>query len=163
MVEDNPPGSRRWTLAWLIRYWLPVVMMMGSMVYLSTDEFSAYKTQNFIDRWLWRLFPEMSGDQFLFFGTAIRKAMHFAEYFILGGLLFRAFRAGDLPRWRFSWSAYAFAVVTVWALIDEYHQTFTASRTGSIYDSLLDIAGGLVALLLIAWFYNGRRRQGLAL
>jgi VanZ family protein len=34
-------------------------------------------------------------------------------------------------------------------LLDEYHQTLTRTRVGSIYDSLIDMAGGLTALLII--------------
>jgi VanZ family protein len=40
----------------------------------------------------------------------------------------------------------------VYALLDEYHQSFVPSRTGSVYDSLIDATGGLVALLFVrAW------------
>jgi VanZ family protein len=35
------------------------------------------------------------------------------------------------------------------ALLDEYHQTFVPTRTGSSYYSFIDIAGGLTALLVI--------------
>jgi len=44
--------------------------------------------------------------------------------------------------------------VVAFALADEYHQSFVPTRTGSFYDSLIDIAGGLTALLVI------RRRKG---
>jgi VanZ family protein len=46
-------------------------------------------------------------------------------------------------------------LVVVYALIDEYHQSFVPSRTGTIYDSLIDMAGGLTALLVVKrrnWF-----------
>jgi VanZ family protein len=51
------------------------------------------------------------------------------------------------------------ALVVAYALLDEYHQSFVPSRTGSIYDSLIDISGGLVALLLIRWRYAPHRRS----
>jgi VanZ family protein len=42
-------------------------------------------------------------------------------------------------------------LVVTYALMDEYHQTFVPSRTGSIYDSFINMAGGLTALLIIRW------------
>jgi VanZ family protein len=41
-------------------------------------------------------------------------------------------------------------------LLDEFHQTFTQTRGGSIYDSLLDFSGGLTALLVL---WGGRRMR----
>jgi VanZ family protein len=37
----------------------------------------------------------------------------------------------------------------VYALIDEYHQSFVPSRTASVFDSLIDMAGGITALILV--------------
>jgi len=34
-------------------------------------------------------------------------------------------------------------------LLDEYHQSFVPSRTASIFDSLIDMSGGLTALLVV--------------
>jgi VanZ family protein len=48
----------------------------------------------------------------------------------------------------------------VYALSDEFHQSFVASRTGSIYDSLIDISGGLAALV---FYYRRRARRSLKL
>ena len=33
--------------------------------------------------------------------------------------------------------------------MDEYHQSFVPSRTASIFDSLIDIAGGLTAFIVV--------------
>jgi VanZ family protein len=72
-----------------------------------------------------------------------RKIAHFTEYAILGFLAARAFR--PYPRW-FLISA---VLVVVYALIDEYHQSFVPSRTASVLDSLIDMAGGITALILV--------------
>jgi VanZ family protein len=42
------------------------------------------------------------------------------------------------------------------ALLDEFHQTFLSSRTGSLEDALIDVAGLLLGLT-VAWLM-GRRR-----
>jgi VanZ family protein len=44
-------------------------------------------------------------------------------------------------------------------LLDEYHQSFVPSRTASIYDSLIDVVGGLTALTIFAiWSDRGRQK-----
>ena len=39
-------------------------------------------------------------------------------------------------------------MVVICALLDEFHQSFVPSRTASIYDSAIDVAGGLTVLLI---------------
>jgi VanZ family protein len=56
------------------------------------------------------------------------------------------------------WFVAALALVIAYALIDEYHQTFVPSRSGSVYDSFIDMAGGLTALLLIRHHHHRARR-----
>ena len=46
-------------------------------------------------------------------------------------------------------------VAFLYASLDEYHQTFTRRRTGSVYDSLIDASGAATALALI-WFISHR-------
>jgi VanZ family protein len=82
----------------------------------------------------------------------VRMGAHFTEYAVLAVLLFRAFRADSACRWRFKWALYSLAVIVGWALLDEWHQTFTRTRGGSIWDSLLDASGGLFSLLIITVF-----------
>lgn len=91
---------------------------------------------------LW-LFPNTSPEALATIHFIVRKLAHFTEYAILGVLAARAFR--NLPRW-FLISA---ALVAVYALLDEYHQSFVPSRTASILDSFIDMAGGLTALIVI--------------
>ena len=83
-----------------------------------------------------------------------RKLAHFTEYAILGFLAARAFRTSPSPALSRRWFLISATLVVTFALIDEYHQSFVPSRTGSIYDSFIDIAGGLTALLVI------RKRRG---
>jgi VanZ family protein len=80
-----------------------------------------------------------------------RKLAHFTEYAILGFLAARAFRIS--PRLAISgrWFLISLTLIVTFALIDEYHQSFVPSRTGTLYDSLIDIAGGLTALFVIRW------------
>ena len=78
-----------------------------------------------------------------------RKVAHFTEYAILGFLAARAFRTSPRPAIRQRWFWISAALVVVFALLDEYHQSFVPNRTGTIYDSFIDISGGLAALIFL--------------
>lgn len=134
----------------LIRYWVPVVAMLGLMYYFSTDVFSADNTRSVIDKiFLWFV-PHASKHAMATLNYVVRKSAHFIEYAVLGAFLFRAFRADDPTRWRLKWAFYSFLTAGAWALLDEFHQTLTRTRGGSIWDSLLDSTGALIAVLCIA-------------
>ena len=82
----------------------------------------------------------------------MRKAAHFTEYAILGFLrpvLLPFCAANFCDR---DGSSPALLLVVLYALLDEFHQSFVPSRTASIYDSVIDIAGGLVGLVGFAYF-----------
>ena len=78
-----------------------------------------------------------------------RKLAHFTEYAILGLLAARAFRTSPRPAISSRWFLISLTLIVTFALVDEYHQSFVPTRTGSVYDSLIDIAGGLTVLLVI--------------
>ena len=88
-----------------------------------------------------------------------RKLAHFTEYAILGFLAARAFRTSPRPAISSRWFLISLTLIVVYALMDEYHQTFVPTRTGTIYDSLIDIAGGLTALLLVWKLTRNREPQ----
>jgi VanZ family protein len=134
----------------LVKYWLPVAVMLGSMYYFSTDTFSEDNTRSaFDDIVLWFL-GQVSEQTLATISFVVRKSAHFLEYALLGALLFRAFRADSSVRWRLNWAIYSFAAATSWALIDELHQSFTRTRGGSIRDTLIDSSGALCSMVLIA-------------
>ncbi len=141
-----------------IVYWLPPLLWMAAMFGFSTDTFAADNTGSRLVWLLHLLFPAISDSQAEQVHFLMRKAAHFIEYALLALLWFRAFRAGSPIKWHWRWAWQAFAFSAVWALLDEWHQSFTASRTGSLYDSLLDMSGGLSALLAVWW----RRKRAAA-
>jgi VanZ family protein len=120
------------------------------MYYFSTDVFSADNTRSVIEKiFLWFV-PHASKHAMATLNYAVRKSAHFTEYAILGAFLFRAFRADDPMRWRLKWAVYSFVAAGTWALLDEFHQTLTRTRGGSVWDVLLDSTGALFALIVIA-------------
>src|SRR5215470_15750046 len=121
----------------ILRYWLPVLLMLGMMAYFSTDVFSGENTRGAIETILgwFSIHPGKRAIGHINFIT--RKCAHFLEYAVLAALIFRAFRADSPSRWRLTWFLGSLSIVIAWSLADEYHQSFTHSRTASIYDSML--------------------------
>jgi VanZ family protein len=142
-----------------IHHWLPPLLWMAAMFSFSTDAFSADHTGSRLLWFLHLVYPAITQYQYQWVHFLTRKAAHVAEYAILAWLWWRAFRADSKLRWQWRWAGQAFAIVAVWALLDEWHQTFTTSRTGSPYDSLLDMSGGLMALLVIWRVQKKHSRQ----
>jgi VanZ family protein len=128
------------------------------MYYFSTDALSGDNTASIIEKILRWCTDEPSERLIRGLNYGLRKFMHFFEYAVLSGLLFRAFRADSPARWLGWWAIYSRAVFSIWASLDEYHQTTTSDRTGSVHDVLIDVSGGLFMLGAIAYFYKKKRR-----
>jgi VanZ family protein len=145
----------------IIKYWVPVAAVLGLMYYFSTDVFSADNTRSVIDKiFLWFV-PHASKHAMATLNYVVRKSAHFIEYAVLGAFLFRAFRADDPTRWRLKWAIYSLLTAGAWALLDEFHQTLTRTRGGSIWDSLLDSSGAFFMLVAIAIVYRTPSRTSL--
>jgi VanZ family protein len=155
-VEDEKRvwGRRLW------RYG-PLVAWACFVLFASSASFSASNTSRIIRPLLLWLFPDISEASLAYVHFLIRKTSHFTEYGILALLAARAFRTSQKEKLKQFWWLAAFALVACVALVDEYHQSFLPSRTGTIYDSLLDMAGGATALACAAvWLAWRRRRSG---
>ena len=153
-VEDEKHGWRR-------RLWRygPLVAWGGFVLFASSASFSASNTSRIIRPLLLWLFPEISEASLASVHFLVRKAAHLSEYAVLALLAARAFRTSHQEKLRRRWWLAAFAFVVCVALTDEYHQSFLPSRTGTIYDSLLDMSGGAAALACAALWLARRRRK----
>src|SRR5437870_13534196 len=124
--------------------------LLSVMIYCSTNVFSDDNTRSVIEKIFFWFVPHPSKHALVTLNYAVRKSAHFTEYAILGAFLFRAFRADDPMRWRLRWALYSFLAAGSWAMLDEFHQTLTRTRGGSVWDVLLDSSGALVMLVGIA-------------
>jgi VanZ family protein len=133
----------------IILYWLPVILWMGVIFWMSTGMFSSEHTSRFIVPILHFLFPSLLPQDLNMIHGMIRKAGHVTEYFILGLLLFRAFRGGSYQPLRLRWSLYSIIWIVLYAATDEYHQSFVGARGPSLIDVGIDSAGGILSQILI--------------
>jgi VanZ family protein len=131
-----------------IVYRLPPLVWM---VFISplNDLLTSQSTSSFIVPIIKWLFPHASDDAVLTLHLLIRKTSHFLEYALLAFLLFRGFRGGN-KTWRPAWVLYAGLIAVGYGFLDEYVQTFIPSRTGSLYDWLIDSSGAVSALGIVS-------------
>jgi hypothetical protein len=136
-----------------LKYWLPLVTWLGVMFVGSTNLMSAEHTSHYIVPFLLWLKPGMSPKTIWIILLVVRKSAHVTEYAILALLLWRALRSIRVFNAKMS---ILFGAVLLgcaaFAASDEFHQTFIKSRTPSVRDVFLDVAGALVGLLIGASF-----------
>lgn len=106
-----------------IQNWLLVFLWMGLIFFLSHQ-------------------PDLKSGLPDFWDFIFRKIAHITEYAILTWLLFRAL----IPHKRALLAAIIFSLL--YAISDEYHQTFVFGRQGCLRDVLIDSLG---ILLAVAW------------
>jgi VanZ family protein len=126
----------------LIRRWLPPLVWMGVIFF-----FSAQPTV-----------PSVPGR----WDLLLKKSMHMVAYGMLTWLYLRALR-GDESRESRSDDAATRAVsagmALLYALSDEYHQTFVPGRNGSLVDVAID-AVGVGGAIALDWWLRSARRPG---
>ncbi len=141
-----------------LRYWIPVLLWMSFIFWMSTETFSSQNTASIVEPIIRFLIPSIVPEMIEMIHWALRKLGHLAEYFVLGFLLFRAFRGGSkelrIQRWTFS----SFFVLIFYAASDEFHQSFVAARTASLNDVGIDIMGGMISLALSALLHRSRSK-----
>ena len=154
-VKEVRPQS---AIGGLLKYWAPPIIWMSIIFLFSTDAFSGDNTGSLLWTVVSFIYPGATQELFDSIHFYVRKAGHFTEYAILALLLFRAFRSGARERWRLLWGLSSLLIAFLYASLDEFHQTFTRRRTGSVYDSLIDTSGAATALVL-SWFLSHRAAE----
>jgi VanZ family protein len=133
------------------------MVWIGLISIESSDAFSAQNTGSILYALLTHLFGKINLHEFEVFHFYLRKTGHVVGYGMLALLLLRGWRimigpvrAGLNRMLLLSWAGTAFV-----ASMDEWHQSFIPSRTGTVHDVILDSIAGL-AFLLIAYLWLRR-------
>lgn len=80
----------------------------------------------------------------------LRKIAHFTEFFVLGILTLNVVRVSFKVRKKTIIMSFLFCVL--YAVLDEFHQTFVAERAPRVADILIDAAGSFVAIMLYNYY-----------
>jgi VanZ family protein len=112
-----------------LKRWLPLILWAAMILSASNDRFSATNSRSFLERLLGRDVPDIVN-------IVIRKAAHVGVYGVLGALAWRADRR----------VAVALMISLGVALADEINQAMTVTRTGSVWDVILDMLGAVGAV-----------------
>ncbi len=150
----------------VLRKWLPPVIWMALIFVGSTDLLSGEHTSRFVEPLLrWLSFGKLTPEQVAWGHHLIRKAGHVTEYAILSVLFWFALGRPRLdpaaePNNGGPWLAVCLAVLLSvgYAALDEYHQSFTPSRTASVGDVAIDGCGAVFGLVLLGLAKLGRGR-----
>lgn len=157
-----------------IAYWLLPISWMGVIFYASAQPYEKQDIKPMMAKWIDVSFLEpylswihftyhhkeisvqsLGIEQFIEF--LIRKGAHVTVFFILMFLFYCALlkttRLALAPR-----LCVAFLLTVAYAVVDEYHQSFTPNRTAYFGDVIIDSIGALTASIVI-WFIYDRKRQ----
>lgn len=141
-AESARRTRQRIVLAWLwVALWAAVIWQFG------TETYSLRRTSNFMQWVIESLVgPVDTATRYKLY-LLFRKSAHFIEYAILALLAFRAALL-SAARARIATACWIaiFFVATI-AAADELRQSYSSTRTGSPYDVLIDVAGGIVGLV----------------
>jgi len=124
------------------RYAACAVAWMGVIFIFSTDVGSHDNVVGFLQPILLSILPDLTPAQIDRLFVTIRKMAHLTEYFILSIFWGRALAPRIAPQW--TSVVGAIALCGAWAALDEWHQSFVASRTASIVDVGIDLVGALL-------------------
>lgn len=124
----------------IVRYWLPPLVWAAVILAGSGEQLSAAQTGGRLEPLLTSIFGPLSPETFLAIHFFLRKLTHLAAYGLLGALLFRATRRGV---------AQTLALTLVVAALDEWHQSTLLTRTGSVGDVVIDLAGAALAVMAL--------------
>lgn len=119
------------------KYYFPVLLWAGVIFYFSSIPGLRYSSNNVEE-------------------VILRKGAHFTEYSILALLIFRIF---------FRYHNFSFAKATLgaffvsglFAVSDEFHQTFVAGRSGEIHDVFYDTLSIALILELMSFFKTKKK------
>jgi VanZ family protein len=139
----------------VLKAWIALILWLIVIAVESTTYLSSQNTSRFLFPLLHFIFG-IDYASFEPYHVFIRKSGHIFGYGLLSILLFRAWRE-TLPsqsgtKWTMHWTTIAVLGTALVASLDEWHQSYLPTRTGTVRDIFLDTAAGVAAqLALFLW------------
>lgn len=136
----------------VLKTWIAAILWLIVITIESTEIGSAHNTS----RILYPVLHFLLGLDYLHFEPwhfFLRKCGHVFGYGLLSILLFRAWRetlpAISTSKWTIRWANLAVLGTALVASLDEWHQSYLPSRTGTVQDVVLDTCAGIGAQILV--------------
>ncbi len=154
-------SSRRGSQFWINAWW-PVAFSITVVATSSSDLFSSTHSAHLL-RWVFAsIFGNVYNIPWDTINFCVRKSGHFCGYGLIGLAWLRAWWM-TLPHSHFlTDAALGLLGCAAMASLDEWHQTYIPSRTGSAWDVLLDCCGAIVMQLAVYIFMRLFRPRQLA-
>ncbi len=136
-----------------------IIGWMGLIFYLSHQnaDSSSNMSAGLIKRVLQVFIPETGSDEMTSIIASlqfiIRKTAHLTLYLILGVLCLLHFSTYNRLS-LFLKGFLSFIISALYAVSDEYHQTYILGRSGEIRDVLIDSLGAVIGILLALIIYK---------
>ena len=144
----------------LLKAWIAAILWLIVIAIESTSYLSSHNTSRILYPVLHFLFG-LDLDRIEVWHFYIRKGGHVFGYGLLSILLFRAWRetlpAAGGVKWTLRWANLAILGTALVASLDEWHQSFIPSRTGTVRDVILDTCAGIGAQILVLLWIKSRR------
>jgi len=141
----------------VLKAWIAAILWLILIAIESSALLSSRNTGRILYPVLHYLFG-LDWDGFEVWHFYIRKSGHVIGYGTLSILLFRAWRATlpalDNVNWTFRWANIAILGTALVASLDEWHQSFIPSRTGTVRDVVLDTCAGVAAQVLVFFWWK---------
>jgi len=136
-----------------LKAWIAAILWLIVIAIESTNLASSNNTSRILYPLLHFLFG-LTYPRFEHWHFFIRKGGHVFGYGMLSILLFRAWRE-TLPslanlKWTSRWAILAVLGTALVASLDEWHQSYLPSRTGTPWDVLLDTCAAVAAQVLVS-------------
>ena len=138
--------------------WIPAMIWLAVIAVESSGWLSSANTGRLLYAIVTFILGPIDPDAFAIIHALLRKIGHVIGYGILSFLLFRAWRTTLRPKtqaWNLLWAVVSFVMTAAVASLDEWHQTYLPSRTGTLHDVVLDSLAALsVQFLIFAFLWN---------
>ena len=166
LEKPDPLELRLRTSGWAqIWVWMPVLIAGAVIATESTNTFSAEHTGHWVRAMIEALFGQSAASDWAEINHVLRKTGHFCGYGTVCLTFLRAWLLElggitDLGRavWRWRCCLLAVLCTATVASLDEWHQSFIPSRTGTPVDVALDSCGAMASCGLV-WLLFWRSKR----